>query len=315
LETRRLNAFVRMVDTGSLTRAAHVLGIAQPALSQQVAALEASFGAKLLVRSRQGVTPTPAGRSLYRHAQIILKQLDQARVEVRQASDEASGVVRMGLPLTAAAILSIPLLRAASARFPKITLYLDDGLPGKLLNELATNGRLDIGLLPGNFPLKGLGVQPLLTERLVLVSSRENPMGSKDGPVSVGELDGHPLVLPDANNRVRQTVDAGFASLGLRPNVVVEMNSIYSLCAAAGANMGSAIVPWAGAVAAAQGLSIRPLVDPEIERPIHLAVSDAAPLSAAAVVIYALILEVTTELVESGRWAGARLISDPPAIS
>ena len=152
-----------MVDTGSLTRAADALGIAQPALSQQVAALEADFGAQLLIRSRQGVLPTPAGRALYRHAQIILQQLKQAHLEVACAAHEVAGLVRIGLPLTAAAVLSVPLLRAAHERFPNVTLDLADGLPGNLLNEFTMNGRVDIGLLPGNVSTSGILVQPLLT--------------------------------------------------------------------------------------------------------------------------------------------------------
>jgi len=310
METRRLKAFIRMVDTGSLTRAADALGIAQPALSQQVAALEADFGAQLLVRSRQGVVPTPAGRSLYRHAQIILKQLDQAHVEVGRASHEVSGLVRIGLPLTAAAMLSVPLLRAAYHRFPNITLDLADGLPGPLLNEFAVNGRIDIGVLPGNVAATGIDVRPLLTERLALVASAETALGATDGPIRLAELEGQPLILPNSGNRVRQAVDAGFAAIGLMPTVVAEMNSVYSLCAAAAANVGSAIVPYAGARNSGQGLTVRLLIEPEIERPLYLATSNAAPMSAAAQIIHALIIEITADLIARGKWLGARMIHD-----
>jgi LysR family nitrogen assimilation transcriptional regulator len=313
METRRLKAFIRMVDSGSLTRAADALGIAQPALSQQVAALEADFGAQLLLRSRQGVIPTPAGRSLYRHAQIILKQLDQAHVEVGRTSREVSGMVRIGMPLTAAAMMSVPLLRAAYHRFPNITLDLADGLPGPLLNEFATNGRVDIGVLPGNVAATGLNVQPLLTERLALVASAETALGATDGPIRLEELEGQPLILPNSANRVRQAVDAGFASIGLMPTVVAEMNSVYSLCAAAAANIGSAIVPYAGARNSGHPLTVRLLIEPEIERPLYLATSNAAPMSAATQVINALIIEITSDLIATGKWPGARMILEAPS--
>ncbi len=311
METRRLKAFIRMVDMGSLTRAADVLGIAQPALSQQVAALEADFGAQLLLRSRQGVTPTSAGRSLYRHAQLILKQLDQAAAEVRRASHEVSGAVRIGLPLTAATMLSVPLLSAAHERFPMVTLELADGLPGNLLNEFAVNGRVDIGLLPGNVAPTGIHVRPLISERLALVTSPENAMGSSNEPIRLADLEGKELILPQPGNRVRQAVDAGFAAIGRVPTVVAEMNSIFSLCAAAAAQLGSAIVPLAGARQSGQRLTVRPLIEPEIERPLYLATSNAAPLSAATQTIHALIIEVTDDLIASGRWPGARLLPEP----
>jgi LysR family transcriptional regulator, nitrogen assimilation regulatory protein len=310
METRRLKAFIKMVDTGSLTRAADALGIAQPALSQQVAALEADFGAQLLLRSRQGVVPTPAGRSLYRHAQMILKQLDHAHLEVNRASHEVSGSVRVGMPLTAAAMLSVPLLRAAHERFPSVTLDFADGLPGPLLNEFTVNGRVDIGLLPGNVSATGIMLRPLLTEQLALVVSAEAAIGASDEPIRLKELEGLPLVLPNTGNRVRQAVDAGFAAIGLMPNVVSEMNSVFSLCAAAAANIGAAIVPLAGARQAGHRLAVRLLIEPEIERPLYLATSNAAPLSAAAEAIHSLIIEVAADLIATGKWPGARLIGD-----
>ena len=81
LNLRRLKYFVKIVDIGSLTQAADVLHIAQPALSQQLATLEGEFRQQLLVRTKRGVTPTDAGMVLYRHAQIILRQFDQAQSE------------------------------------------------------------------------------------------------------------------------------------------------------------------------------------------------------------------------------------------
>ena len=69
MDTRRLYSFVRIVDAGSITRAADILHIAQPALSQQMTSLETQFGQQLLIRSKQGVEPTDAGHALYRHAQ------------------------------------------------------------------------------------------------------------------------------------------------------------------------------------------------------------------------------------------------------
>src|SRR5262245_41417102 len=97
MDTRRLKSFLKIVDTGSLTRAAAALNIAQPALSQQLQSLEAHFRQKLLIRSQQGVKPTEAGRVLYRHAQAILKQFDQAETDVKRSSTSLSGHVSVGL--------------------------------------------------------------------------------------------------------------------------------------------------------------------------------------------------------------------------
>ena len=79
---RRLKYFVKIVDIGSLTQAAEVLHIAQPALSQQVATLEGELDQQLLIRTKRGVTPTEAGKILYTHARTILRQCEQAQLSV-----------------------------------------------------------------------------------------------------------------------------------------------------------------------------------------------------------------------------------------
>lgn len=82
---RRLKYFVKIVDTGSLTQAAEVLHIAQPALSQQVATLEGELNQQLLIRTKRGVTPTEAGKILYAHARCILQQCEQAKLAVNSS--------------------------------------------------------------------------------------------------------------------------------------------------------------------------------------------------------------------------------------
>jgi len=94
MDIRRLKSFIVIVDSGSITRAADILHLAQPALSQQLAALEDHFGQKLLIRSQQGVTMTDAGHAVYRHAQIILRQMEQAQVDVSAAGNSIADASR-----------------------------------------------------------------------------------------------------------------------------------------------------------------------------------------------------------------------------
>src|SRR5687767_5774870 len=114
---RRLKYFVKIVDVGSLTQAAEVLHVAQPALSQQLATLEGEFKQQLLLRTQKGVMPTEAGKALYRHAQIILRQFNQAQADVLNAGRTLSGQVSVGMaPGTAASALALPLLKMVQGR-------------------------------------------------------------------------------------------------------------------------------------------------------------------------------------------------------
>ena len=127
MNIRRLQYFVKIVDIGSLTQAADVLHVAQPALSQQLATLEAEVRQQLLLRTTRGVTPTEAGKVLYRHAQLILRQCEQAKSEMSASNAGINGAVSVGLaPGTAAAGLALPLLRTTRARHPGILLYLNE---------------------------------------------------------------------------------------------------------------------------------------------------------------------------------------------
>ena len=97
MDSRRLRYFVQIVDSGSITRAAAVTGVAQPALSQQLAVLEHELKVKLLERSPFGVTPTAAGRILYTRSQAILRQFDELRQAVHREVQPLSGEVTIGM--------------------------------------------------------------------------------------------------------------------------------------------------------------------------------------------------------------------------
>ena len=168
---KRLRYFTKVVDVGSLTQAADLLHVAQPALSQQIVTLEAEVRQQLLVRTKRGVTPTEAGRTLYRHAQVILRQCEQAQLEMTAEAPGATGPVSVGLaPGTAASMLGLPLIRALRTRHPGIILYLNENY-GTVLSELIMSGRMDLAVLYGNRDVHGLNFLPLLEEELFLVSS------------------------------------------------------------------------------------------------------------------------------------------------
>src|ERR1700759_1887487 len=97
MQFRQLRYFVKIVEAGSFSRAASIVHVAQPALSQQVAELEERLGVALLQRSARGVRPTAAGEIFYREASAILRQLDQVPATARSDPDQPEGVVNLGL--------------------------------------------------------------------------------------------------------------------------------------------------------------------------------------------------------------------------
>jgi len=297
MNLRRLKYFVKIVDIGSLTQAAEILHIAQPALSQQIATLEGEFRQQLLVRTKRGVTPTEAGRVLYRHAQLMLKQFEQAQADVRNSGRALSGQVSVGLaPGTAASALALPLLKTVRARHPDVVLYLNENL-GTTLCEQVGNGRMDMAVLYGGRSIvQGLSFEPLLTEELVLVA----PAGHAGDPqqVALAELRDVELLLPRAHNYLRQYVDEAFASLQMVPRVVAEIESAATLSAAVASGVAATVLPASAAHAVAESIQARVcrIVAPVIEVPLALCTSDRLPLSEPAQAVRAIILELVDGL-------------------
>ena len=299
MNLRRLKYFVKIVDIGSLTQAAEVLYIAQPALSQQLATLEGEVRQQLLVRTKRGVTPTEAGKVLYRHAQIILRQCEQARVDMEAAGCALSGQVSVGLaPGTAASALALPLLRAVRARHPGVLLYLNENY-GITLSELIMNGRMDLAVLYGDKAIHGLSFLPLLKEPLFLVGPAAMPMPAE--PVRLTDLRDMELFMPRPYNIVRKLVNEAFMGLGLVPRVVAEIESAFTLTAAIADGLGATILPasMAREVVAACGAWQCHIVEPAIEAPLALCQSDHLPLSEPAQAVKEILLELVVDLANS----------------
>lgn len=297
MNLRRLKYFIKIVDTGSLTQASEILHIAQPALSQQLATLEHEFERKLLVRTRSGVTPTEAGKVLYRHAQLMMRQFAQAKSDVMNSGQILSGTVSVGLaPGTAASALALPLLQTTHLRHPGIVLHINENM-GTTLCEVVKNGSMDMALIyGGKRAVQGLTFDQLLNEELFVVA----PIGALGGgeQISLRDLREIDLLLPRTNNFLRNYVDEAFAAHQVAPRVVAEIESSVTLASAVASGVGATILPASAArsVAASIPSHLCRIVSPTIEVPLALCTSDHLPLSEPAQTIRIIILELVENL-------------------
>lgn len=314
MDTRRLKSFLKIVDTGSLTRAADILHIAQPALSQQIAALEAHFKQKLLIRSNQGVTPTEAGHALYRHAQLILKQVEQARDDVSRSAMVLSGSVSVGLaPYSTASSLALSLLKSVREAHPDIVLYINENF-GTVLSELIMNGRMDMAVIYGGGPMRGVHFTPLHTEELFLIAPPGTSLSGETGDVSLTALAELDLLLPSGIHLLRKAVTTAFGRLKLEPRVIAEIESVTTLSEAIADGVGATILPWsvAARIERSEGIVIRRVINPVIEVPVSMCVSDHLPMSATAMAVHAILMKLVRELGVSGEWRGIRRAEECP---
>jgi len=299
MDIKRLRSFIVIVDSGSITRAADILHLAQPALSQQLAALEEHFGQKLLLRSQQGVTMTDAGHAVYRHAQIILRQMEQAQADAAAAGNSLAGRVSVGLvPFSSAATLSVELLAETRKRHPGILLHLTESV-GQTYSQLIMNGKLEMALIHGEGPIKGVRFDPILSEEFYLVAPQGFAIDDGSKPVPIGALDGIPLLLPPAYNFVRRAVDTAFTRSRINLKIVAEVEIVRTLARAVASGLGATIMPKAIADRIVKESSeplICRLVSPRIEETLSLCTSDQSSLSEPALAVKDILIELTEQL-------------------
>ena len=293
MNLRRLKYFVKIVDIGSLTQAAEVLHIAQPALSQQVATLEGEMDQQLLIRTKRGVTPTEAGKILYTHARTILRQCEQAQLAVNNVGQTLSGHVSIGLaPGTAASSITMPLRQAVRAELPDVLVYLHEN-SCSVLNDTLLNGQLDMAVRYDRSPVAGITSQPLLKEDLYLVGTRDCPGQSVD-LTAVAEMN---LYLPRDYSAVRVRVDEAFSLRRLTAKIIGEIDSISTLTAAIASGMGVTVLPESAArslCSAANGWMAR-ITTPSMSLPLSLNMSARGSLSPQAQAVKEILMSLVSK--------------------
>ncbi len=311
MELRQLRYFVAIVDHGSLSRAARVLHIVQPALTQQIQLLEDELGALLLHRSAQGMQATDAGKVFYEHALAILKQVSDAKSAVRQSADKPSGTVALGIPQSASGALALPLLTAVRATYPDIVFQLTEELTGNLTEQLRS-GRLNFAILFDDGQLSGFNTKPMVEEQMMYITRADSQFACKRKSISLEKALQASLILPSIQHGVRPRIEAKVREAGLAIDKVVDITSIAILKSALMADMGATILPVSPFLAEIERGEMRawPFSNIALSRTVVLCSSKNIPLTNAAMAIEKLVLDVTQKLCDSGTWLGVQSLLD-----
>jgi len=225
---RHIRYFKAVVDQGGFTRAAQMLHVSQPALSQQIKELEESLGAQLLDRSGRQVRPTDLGAVYLRYVSHVLEQLDEAARAVRDVEDLSAGSLRLGVTPSVAAYLLGPLLQRFRSAYPGITLSIRVAAQEEEIEPALRNDELDLGIGFGDLPAEDIEATLLHKERLALLVGKGHPLTNK-AAVTAAEVAAMPLALLDTSFSTRRLVDRYFRSRRLHPTVAVEANSLLAL--------------------------------------------------------------------------------------
>lgn len=266
-----ISLFVRVVDSGSFTAVARALGVGQPAVSKQVAALEEHLGAQLLQRTSRSLTLTEAGRDFYESGVRLLGELEAAESRVGRGAIAPSGLVRANVTPVFGRLYIVPRLRDFFARYPGVSVELV--VTDHLVNLVEQ--AVDVGVHNGELSDSSLVTRKIAQTRIVTVATPAY-LAALGEPQTPDDLERHACVIYAPNGAPRVWGFAGrFGPLGHQPKGAFRTNDAEQIRAAVLGDMGLAHAPgWLFASEIASG-AVRPvLVDYE---PTKLSISAVRP--------------------------------------
>lgn len=286
MELRQIELFVVLAQHRSFTRAAEALGIAQPALSQQVRRLERELGVQLLDRSTRPVRLTEAGSAFYPRAERILADTTLAGEEMREMAGAGRRRVVVGaLPALALHWLP-PVLAEFHTAHSAVEIAVRQGNSEELARLVAAD-HLDLALthaVPGAHGAvgapAGLVLERVFDEDLMVVVPPTHPLAGRRS-VTLTQLRNEPFVLVSHGSGLTHTILGGTAGLGFRPAVAAEAPDVTVVRSLVAAGLGVSVMPRLPATAPGPEVAVLALSPP---LPPHVAVvarrADARPSGA-----------------------------------
>jgi LysR family transcriptional regulator, benzoate and cis,cis-muconate-responsive activator of ben and cat genes len=222
-ELRHLVYFREVARTLHFRKAAEALGVAQPALSRQIAQLEKALEAPLFTRTQRRVELTPAGRHLREQVEALLPRLQRWPSDLAALAAGESGLLRVGFTGLAMATVLPAILREFHRRHPGIRLELNES-PTALQVPALQKGDVDCGFLHPDALPTGFKTRQILRERNGIVLPAEHPLASRE-QVHLRDVAAVPFVLfPRAHNPgFYDRVLAAFRTAGVTPQIAEEV--------------------------------------------------------------------------------------------
>ena len=274
-----LSLFRHVVEAGSITQGAARAHLALAAASTRIRNMEDAIGAPLLLRNRQGVTPTQAGRTLLQHARTILAQAERLREDLGAYSGGFFSQVRI-LSNTNALTEFLPdVLSPFLAAHPHVSVDLEERLSDEIVG-LIGDGVGDIGIVAGTVDTSRLVTFPFRSDRFVLVVSRDHPLARREKAAFAEVLDYDFVGLDRASALQRFLADEA-SRIGRPLKLRVQLRSFDGVCRLVERNAGIGIVPETTMRWAARSMAIKAvdLTDTWALRDLTICVRDVAALS------------------------------------
>lgn len=283
LDLTDLRLVLNVSEVASITHGATRSGLSLAAASERIRDVEIALGAILFERKRRGVSLTPAGHALVRHARIVTQQLELMRGELGAFAKGLRGSVRLLSNTAALQEFLPPLLGPFLSAHPTIDIAIEERPSPEVVRSIA-RGAADIGIVADAVdPASELETFPFAEDRLVLVTPAKHPLAHRRRFAFADALAYDFVGLP-AGVALQEHIDSQAARTGHELRLRVRLPGFDAICRVVASGIGLAVVPKTAALRCRQSLAIRvvPLDDGWALRHLRLCVKDSRALPAHA---------------------------------
>lgn len=193
MQLRAIRYFLAVAETGSFSRSAELMHVAQPAISRQIQALEQELKQSLLLRTAKGAEMTAEGRILYDRIRPIVAEYDQVREDMLSLESRSRRRLRLGVPPTCAEDQGVELLNLIAEQMPDASVEMIEGL-SRFLPDWLAQGQVDVILSLQERADSDLEFRLVEREELAFLAPRSHPL-AQDGPIALYDLAEVPLIL------------------------------------------------------------------------------------------------------------------------
>jgi DNA-binding transcriptional LysR family regulator len=246
MENFRLKVFRVVARTLNFRKASEELLISQPAVTQQIKALEEELGISLFERSKGRVTLTSSGIALADYAERLKVLIDEALQAIAEVSGTRTDELRVGASQTIGQYLLRNLLAGFRRGFPQVSLSGMSGNTDEVLAALAEH-RIDIALVEGPSPRSDVRSEPFMEDHVVLVVPHDHEWAGHE--VAVGDLKSEGFVTRELGSGSRQVIEEALQQAGIETKdlrTILTLDTTERILSAVEAGLGLAFVSrWA----------------------------------------------------------------------
>lgn len=305
LTLKSLRTLAAAATSGSLTRAAVERGLAQSAVSRQIAELERALGGALFYRTGRGVKPTALAEQVLPRVKALLSEADALVHLGKELTGVPSGLVTLGMVPSVAGFMAAALYAEVAQRYPEIRLRVIEGYSGDMEVALS-QGRIDMAIL-NRYRARGSNSYRKLADAQICVVGRRRLLQRALAPadsalpksIVLPALEHLPLVLPVPPNAILNLLDEQTRRIGLRLNIILEGSSSVILKSMLAQHDCATLLPH-HAVSEELGsgsLAAIPLAERVFRQHVVLATSSQRPFTLAGKAVAGLVSQVAGALM------------------